>query len=218
MGDSEDAQSLSANSMIHIDSKGDVELVFGPKSTGFLVDSKALRRSSKVFARLLCGCDELKYGMMDMGDVSNFQDLKLIFDAAHANFGAIPKVLSLPQLDDVAALAAKFEMLQVLQPWAEGWTSKWALAKLHSRVPEKVIVRADILRISALYHFGSPESFAQNLVDVMLNTTTDSDGDLTFSSSEQQDGQDGRTGPHDVKWNESGVFLPDALLGEVAKT
>lgn len=220
LSDSDDSVDSTAKDLILIDPNGNLKLVVGPEGTRFLVDANALRRSSKVFERLLFHVFEAPH----QASIWTFerpsdksQSFKLLLDAAHANFGETPKALGLAQLHDLAAVAKKYGMLKLLRPWAEGWTSKWRLQKLETGDSEKTTTFADILKISVLYHLGTPESFAEFLVNVILKTKTDADGDLIFSSRKSQAGKNGAADAQDVKWTESDVYLPDELLGELSQ-
>lgn len=121
-----DAQPSSPAS-IAIDEEGDLRLFVG-QATTYMVCSKALARSSRVWKRLLYG------GFIESkpdGDGpwtvalpdDNPASMKIILDIIHGRFDQVPARggISLEDLYSLTILTDKYNLTHLLLPWAHDW-------------------------------------------------------------------------------------------------
>ncbi|KAG6368602.1 hypothetical protein INS49_002815 [Diaporthe citri] len=110
--DSNSAESHVAakNDPIHIDRNGNLQLIVGPDAVKMQVDANALRRASKVFNRMLFGpfseSHQTEEWTVELPE-DDPEPLRVIFHAAHGNFGRVPQRLKVADLYDVTVMADK---------------------------------------------------------------------------------------------------------------
>ena len=121
-----DAPPPSNRAMTVLDQEGDLRLEIGPEHAPFLVDSRALARVSPVWRRSLFGDAATTQRVQGRPWIVQLPDddeqaLGFLLGVAH---GVLPRSPESVRHDEVCALsvtAAKFDMVHLLRPWAEGW-------------------------------------------------------------------------------------------------
>jgi len=121
-----DAPPPSNRTIKVLDQEGDLRLEIGPELAPFLVDSRALARASPVWRRSLFGDAATTQRVQGRPWIvqlpnDNEQALSFLLGVAH---GILPKSPESFRPHDVYALsvaAAKFDMVHLLRPWAQGW-------------------------------------------------------------------------------------------------
>ncbi|KAK0636741.1 hypothetical protein B0T17DRAFT_88988 [Bombardia bombarda] len=111
-----------------IDPEGDLLLYVGKGAHQkiFKVDTCALRRVSPIWNDMLFGGDR-KESMSANGErvlrlpSDQPEPMKMVMDIIHTNFTAIPKRLDLEPLYDLLTTTRKYEMIQILRPFAPTW-------------------------------------------------------------------------------------------------
>lgn len=105
--------------------------------------------------------------------------MQILLNAIHANFASVPKMMDASSLYEVTILTDKYSITHCLQPWAQIWTSKANNPSLHGPInSDRGVGKEDIERIWALQEFGLYSPFEDLLLDIALNATADSDGDI----------------------------------------
>ncbi|KAJ0122355.1 hypothetical protein J7T55_002868 [Diaporthe amygdali] len=200
------------NNPIHIDPNGNLKLIVGPAAVPMHVDANALRRSSKVFDRMLFGDFSESY-QTDGWAVELPEDdpeaLRVIFHAAHANFRDLPPTLSLSQLYYITVMADKYGMIGTLQPWMANWTSAETHPELWTSEDENETSREDLQRLCVLYYQGLPQQFYEILLRVLIKTKSNSSCKLLYSAGFAGDGKGSSSDSHE--WADF-TLLPFGLL------
>ena len=130
-------ESVPQQKPIAIDESGDLRLIVGEKRRVFLVDSRALARSSPVWAQQIKGSSGAPTGLdaLDFEDktfdmeldleLRQYEDkvetLKVLLYAAHGRLDRIPSKPSLSDLCFVLILSNKFEMMPVMGGHIQTW-------------------------------------------------------------------------------------------------
>ncbi|KAK2598387.1 hypothetical protein N8I77_011807 [Diaporthe amygdali] len=206
------------NNPIHIDPNGNLKLIVGPAAVQMHVDANALRRSSKVFDRMLFG------GLREAHQTDEWtvelpeddpEALRVIFHAAHANFRDLPPTLSLSQLYYITVMADKYGMIGTLQPWMANWTSAETHPELWTSEDENETSREDLQRLCVLYYQGLPQQFYEILLRVLIKTKSNSSCKLLYSTGFAGDGKGSSSDSHE--WAEF-TLLPFGLLSKPSIT
>lgn len=208
------ADQAHKNSAADIDTDGNLKLVVGPDAVQLRVDATALRRASKVFKRMLFGPFMESHQTADWTVELPEDDpeaLKVIFHAAHANFGSMPLDLSLDELYQITVMAEKYAMVGSLQPWASDWTSADKHPYLRNSEDKDETSYEDLQRLCIMYYFGTIQQFQEILVSLVLKSKTNEDGKLLFWCTGGMDEES--SSPESDEWGRSDV-LPQSVLGK----
>lgn len=119
-----------------LDPRGDLTLVAGHPGIKFRVCSRALARSSPVWDVMLFGSfsegqDQQKSGDDDwtvtLPDDSP-DSLRILLNAAHSKFDAIPTTLPNESIFNLTVLSDKYDMVGLLKPFWSNWVGKLGVA------------------------------------------------------------------------------------------
>lgn len=168
-----------ANPFVTIDRRGDVKLQVGCSRDGsdlacqqseFLVCSRTMARASPVFDCMLYGPyveaahnDSVDW-IVRLPDDKPFP-FQVFLNIAHANFAMIPKVLSVDNLYDLAALTNYYDATPLLSPWIEGW-----LASTSEIIRDGNISLPRMLWVS--WEFGCKENFGTVARRILMETAS----------------------------------------------
>ena len=214
MDDESDTDQTPANSdPIQIDRNGDLTLIVGPSGVKMQVDANALRRSSKVFDRMLfgspLGSDRTADWTVELPE-DDPEALRLLFHAAHANFADIPRNMKFSQLYDITVTAEKYNMTGSVRPWAATWTLGQDLPAFKPADPDGTSYE-DLQRLSILYSLDTLEQFGYFLAILVTKTKVNSNDKPLFKADY---GVGGESTDSDFReWSEL-PLLPDSVSGE----
>ena len=113
----------------HLDPKGDLTLRVGARTEhgahDFVVCSRAMARSSAVWNRMLFGIfSESKPATGDWIVTLPEDDprsLAALLSITHGRFASVPQTPSIESLYSIMVLANKYDMTEMVQPWAQPW-------------------------------------------------------------------------------------------------
>lgn len=203
------------NSPIHIDPNGNLKLIVGPAAVQMHVDANALRRSSKVFDRMLFGGFRESHKTDDWTVKLPEDDpeaLRVIFHIAHASFKDLPQALSLSQLYNITMMADKYDMIAILQPWMGAWTSVEEHPELWTSEDENETSREDLERLCVLYHQGLSQKFNEIFLRVVIKTEANSKGKMLYRIAGSGDEECSKSDPCELV---ELALLPQGLPGEL---
>ncbi|CAN8101150.1 unnamed protein product [Discula destructiva] len=197
MSEDEDAQGVVLPAPpTYTDPNGNLTLRVGENCKEFVVDASALRRSSSVFSdRIILSKDaSLAPGaprILELPDVEPAA-MEVLLNMVHARFISVPDKPDLKLLHSVVLLADRYEMTNLLQPWAQGWAQGWAhmttetyAAKLEQQGAPNI---EDLQRITCLYYLRSLPELVICFLQVVVATAKSDSGRLVYTSS-QPDGR-----------------------------
>lgn len=133
MGDT-DATPAEARPLIHFDVDGDLRLDVGEDENvqRFIVCSRTLSRASKVFKAMLYGnFVESKPSSKEHEWVVALPEddpasLATVLYAIHNKFSKVPDSVTQGELFNITVLTDKYDMTEVLRPWAKAWAEPLA--------------------------------------------------------------------------------------------
>lgn len=166
---------------IVVDHRGDLRLKVGQADdTGFdpsqqyaefVVCSRTLARASPVFDRMLYGAfAEAKHNSNSVvGWIVRLAEekpapMEIFLNITHANFAKIPRILSVDNLYELAALTHYYDATTLLAPWLEGW-----LASTIEMTRDANILMPKMLWIS--WEFGRKEDFVIAAQRMLMEAT-----------------------------------------------
>ena len=130
-----------AESTIHMDPNGDVDLVIGldSKLRTFRISSAAMLGASPVWRTMLTTGFKESHTPLDPitfpeDDVLSFFVLLL---ATHLRFPEIPRQVGLKQFEDICVLCDKYDCIVILQPLIESWKTDLKFRSTHVYKPEE---------------------------------------------------------------------------------
>lgn len=123
------AQATDQASVMTFDDEGDLRLEVGEKTArrSFVVCSRSLARVSKPFKAMLYGnFAESKSRTKDSKWTVELpeddpQAFITILHIIHSQFGMIPEIVTRDQLYQITILTDKYDMTEILRPWARKW-------------------------------------------------------------------------------------------------
>lgn len=201
---------------IYIDRNGTLRLLVGPGAVHMQVDANALRRASKVFDRMLFGpfieSHQTVNGTVELPE-DDPEALRVIFHAVHANFGNMPRDLTISKFYDITVMADKYAMIGKLQLWGTIWTKDEKDLPVCELVDKEETSYDDLQRLVVLYHFSSCDQFSTALTNMAFNSRINQHGQLLFTRTADVDGV--VSGSEHSEWNEVGL-LPETIIGELS--
>ncbi len=177
---------------VTVDRRGDVRLKVGCNHDGndlewqqseFLACSRTLARASPVFDRMLYGPyaeathDNSADWIVRLPDDKPFP-LQVFLNIAHANFAMVPKVLSVDNLYDLAALTNYYDATLLLSPWIQGW-----LASAAEIIRDANIILPRMLWVS--WEFGCKESFSTVARRILMEARSPSPQSLDANEDDE---------------------------------
>lgn len=167
--------------VLTFDEHGDLRLEIGQdeKKEIFVVCSRALARVSNPFKAMLYGCfAESKSRKMDPNwtvklpedDPEAFATLMII---VHGNFGMVPFPITRDHLFQITILTDKYDMTEVLRPWAHNWIQQFTAMDLNTTEGAE-----DLLWIA--WELGHTKFFLHVLAYLSDGLTVDDDGTLRW--------------------------------------
>ena len=133
---SEDGQSM-ATPLVTIDRDGDLRMNFATKEDweGLLVNRHTLCLSSSVF-RAMLGVDSpfkesarnatADGGIQDVAfEDDDFKTMEILMNVIHLQHHNVPREVSFEQLDKIAQLCDKYDLVRSLGPWPEVWSKPY---------------------------------------------------------------------------------------------
>jgi hypothetical protein len=159
---------------VTIDHRGDLILKVGSahgSETRFKICSRAICRASSVFDRMLYSnfAESRANSTTPEGDwtVDLPSDkpgaMEVLLNISHANFGLVPKILSVDELYDLTVLTHYWDATQMLVPWIARW-----MASVEEIVSDANTLQPKMLWIS--WELGRKRTF-EVTVDRMLMET-----------------------------------------------
>lgn len=112
----------------------------------------------------------------------------ILLNAIHANFSRVPKDMDTPGLYEITVQANKYDMTHCLQPWASVWASETNNPDLYEYMGTRAVEETDIQKLWVLHEFGMYWPFETLLLDIALNATATSDGDIQILVTETDGG------------------------------
>lgn len=204
---------------MQLDNHGDLLLHVGApkndcvKSQGFKVCSATMRRTSLVWEKMLFG--PWKESKPSNGDwIVNLPGDKpwptgLLLRIAHGRFAAIPNTLSLSQLCDILIVADKYDVVHLIQPWANSWS--WVVRNTPKSLTAMDGAQSErVLRLHAAWELGFEDIVAEEMTNFVFNLSleglpggpTNRLGAGFYSYNDRLFVLDSTLGPHDFmgKW------------------
>ncbi|KAK4227374.1 hypothetical protein QBC38DRAFT_417127 [Podospora fimiseda] len=175
---SQKSQDTDKLGTVTIDQDGDLTLSVGTRVVGldeqpckFKVDSSALRRTSAVFKAMLFGpwaeskpTDGSEWVVeLPEDDPDGFQ---VILSIIHSAYYLIPTAMNKLLLYKILVLCDKYDMDQVLAPWAQSWLSAVADQAKHQFKEDKP--SADPLMTFIAWHLGDETLYAEEVRKMIL--------------------------------------------------
>lgn len=155
------------------DAHGDLRLVVGEQKAVSLVCSRSLARASKIFNAMLYG-DSAESKPAGPGDwrVELPDDdpyaLFYLLNIIHGRFDRVSTSISEENLREITILSDKYDLTHILRPWAESWLST---------IPGGAR-KDNSTRIWIAWELGDFKLFSQECENLLLSSSTDSDGNL----------------------------------------
>lgn len=133
--------------VIQFDVDGDLHLDVGEDKSAqhFVVCSKTLSRASKVFKAMLYGnfmesAPENKQREWTVAlPADNPKPLATILYIAHSKFNKVPESVTRDELFQITVLTDKYDMTDILRPWARAWIQPLASQPLGQRGDEAML-------------------------------------------------------------------------------
>ena len=170
-----DAPPPSNRTIKVLDQEGDLRLEIGPELAPFLVDSRALARASPVWRRSLFGDAATTQRVQGRPWIvqlpnDNEQALGFLLGVAHGVLPRSPESVRPEEVYALSVAAAKFDMVHLLRPWAQGWCASlmWAGVSFRSC--------ADCLRVG--WELGHAMLFNYMAAQILTAVEATGDGDL----------------------------------------
>ncbi|KAJ4391354.1 hypothetical protein N0V93_004971 [Gnomoniopsis smithogilvyi] len=124
-----DANAMEQPSAMCLDAEGDLRLEVGEGEgkRSFVICSRALARVSKPFNAMLYGPFAESYSRKVAPDwtVALPEDdpeaFAIILQIVHSNFKMVPPTVSRDELYQITIWTDKYDMTEILQPWAQKW-------------------------------------------------------------------------------------------------
>lgn len=124
-------QATDQASVLNFDDQGDLRLEVGEQKArrSFIVCSKSLARVSNPFKAMLYGdFAESKSRKQDPNwtvelPEDNSEAFITILYIVHSQFGMVPDIVTRDQLYQITILTDKYDMTEMLRPWAPKWLS-----------------------------------------------------------------------------------------------
>ena len=120
-------KATSINATICLDSSGDLRLQVGPEQYNFVICSKTMERTSKVWKKMLSGgFAESRALNTDAEWVIALPDDKpepmlIVLNIIHSRFSSVPEKLTLWELYEILVLTERYDVIEVTRPWARQW-------------------------------------------------------------------------------------------------
>lgn len=207
-GDSAEKNAAAENGPIHIDREGNLQLIVGPDAVKMQVDANALRRASKFFSTMLFGpfreSQQTEDWTVELPE-DDPEALRVIFNAAHGNFGRMPHHLTLSKFYNVTVMADKYAMLDLLQPWASAWISGLEypyliLSEVH------LTSYQELQKLVILYFLGTSRKFEEFFAPLVVKSRANANGFLLFDTDEEEPAPGG-------EWRDVDL-LPDSIISK----
>ncbi|KAH7155579.1 hypothetical protein B0J13DRAFT_228997 [Dactylonectria estremocensis] len=165
---------------ITIDGGGDLVLRVGAEADGceqeFFVCSNTMRRSSPVWKRMLYG--GFKEARPTEGPwVVTLPDdratpMLTILNIIHTRFALVPREPALSEVYHILTLAHKYDMTEVLQPWADCWM------EVADNAQEKEDGCSLAMLTYVAWEMGNEDLFATMVNKLLLGSSVDDQGRL----------------------------------------
>jgi hypothetical protein len=164
-----------------LDSRGDLTLITGQHRVSFRVCSRSLARSSSHWEKLLFGPSAESKGQQsgDNWSITLPEDdsdaLRIVLQAVHCNFEAIPMVLQQETLFNITVMCDKYDMVKLLKPFWNDWVTNLAHAR---RDPSGFVHRLWIAQT-----LGYLEYYKTTLTELMATLRLAGDGSGIYLES-----------------------------------
>ncbi|KAF6812011.1 nuclear pore protein-like protein [Colletotrichum musicola] len=161
--------------VIIIVSDGDLRLHVGDVT--FIVCFKTLSRASKIFENKLLGAfgdhgpqDDDKPWVVSLPG-EPIRAMIILLNIAHARFQHVDALLSLADLGMLAALSRKYEMTNMLSPWAKRWIQNDAVRKAS---------RGELRLLHIAWEFGDLDLYRETITMIIFWCEVSSQGRLGY--------------------------------------
>lgn len=167
-----------ASGPITFDEEGDLRLQVGEKKRVFVVCSRSLARASKPLRVMLYGgFAEAKHRKMDPNwtvelPEDDSEALIMVLHILHGHFTAIPDAVSRDELYQITILTDKYDMTEVLKPWAQKWVEPFLCEK---SIPAK---KGDEVLLWIAWELGHRTLYMEILVWLIEHCILDKDDRL----------------------------------------
>ena len=152
-----------ATPLVTIDRDGDLRMKFATKEDGegLLVNRHTLCLSSSVF-RAMLGVDSpfkesARNATADGGiqDVTfeddDFKTMEILMNVIHLQHHNVPRGVSFEQLDKIAQLCDKYDLVRSLGPWPELWSKPYEV-KIETEGYERWLFIAIVFKNAPVYY------------------------------------------------------------------
>jgi hypothetical protein len=167
-------------STLYVDEDGDLRLELGPERQSLVVDSRALSRSSPVFKKMLYGeFAESKHAHSDREwavqlPEDNAAAFAIPLNIMHGRFHEVPDTLEAEDLFEVTIITDKYDMTQILRPWAKKWCEP-----LHDQIGQP----GHEILLWIAWELGSKDIFEKMAQYLVCHSTVDADGALMSTTN-----------------------------------
>jgi hypothetical protein len=115
------------NKVTYLDSSGDLRLQVGPEKENYVVCSKTMERTSAVWKKMLTGGfaeskplnPETEWVVTLPEDKP--ESMLIVLNIIHSRFSLVPEKLALLDLYHVLVLTEKYDITELIRPWARDW-------------------------------------------------------------------------------------------------
>ncbi|KAJ4419908.1 hypothetical protein N0V85_000795 [Neurospora sp. IMI 360204] len=174
---------MAEESMVKIDPKGNLileALTDESKIKKFRVCSRALRRQSPVWERMLFGpwkeskpTDKKEWVVQLLDDPAH--PLEIVLSIIHGKFDGVPPSPSLQTIHQLVVMANKYDITSIARPWCTNWLH----VASNSNLPPTDVVKS----LYVAWELGDEHLFALRLEEISLNTEIDSTGRLIYAKT-----------------------------------
>ncbi|KAK3687937.1 hypothetical protein B0T22DRAFT_458280 [Podospora appendiculata] len=173
---------------VEFDADGDLLLRLGSETPDgieyeheFKVCSATLRRSSVVWKRMLFGPWMEAKPTGGKWTVSLPDDkpkpFEIILNIIHSRFQLVPRSPSRRLLYGILVITNKYDLVHFLQPWAKDWMQAAKSDSPNLRLSGPC---SHMWLTYISWELGDEETFTKGVKKILLHTTVDEDGELTF--------------------------------------